>query len=180
MSADTRKPAAAKPGAEAAPAAPAAAVPVKSKKMLFAIIGGVFLIGGSVGGYLAMRSAKVAGKTSAPVVAAPVKAAPIYYKFDPPFVVNFGDGEQSRYLQIAVEAMTRDLKVSEGLKENEPAIRNDLLLLYSAQKYDNLTSPEGKESLRNQTLAVIRKTLGAEGYDVKLIEGAYFTSFVIQ
>jgi flagellar FliL protein len=176
---DAKKPAAAKPGAEAA----TAAAPKKSKKMLFIIIGAVVVIGGGAGAFFAMRGGKAADKTrtaATSVPAAPVKAPPIYYKFDPPFVVNFGEGDQSRYLQIAVYAMTRDLKVSEGLKENEPAIRNDLLLLYSGQKYEGLASAEGKESLRNQTLDVIRKTLGEEGYDTKLIEGAYFSSFVIQ
>ena len=179
MSSDVKKSADPRKGAAAAPVE----VAPKSNKKLFIIIGAaIVVIGGGAGGFFAMRSGKAADKTKAAAAApaAPVKAAPLYYKFDPPFVVNFGEGDNSRYLQIAVEAMTRDPKVSEGLKENEPAIRNDLLLLYSAQKYDGLVSAEGKEALRSQTLDVIRKTLAAENYDPKLVEGAYFTSFVIQ
>jgi len=41
-------------------------------------------------------------------------------------------------------------------------------------------SPEGKEKLRNATLEAVRKIIAAEGGDPKLVEGVYFTSFVIQ
>ena len=107
-------------------------------------------------------------------------AAALYYKFEPAFVVNFGGEGNSRYLQITVEAMSRSPEVIEAVKANEPAIRNDLVLLFSSQHYDVLMSPEGKDTLRQNTLESIRKALAKEGTKPEEIEGVYFTSFVIQ
>jgi flagellar FliL protein len=81
---------------------------------------------------------------------------------------------------VTVEAMSRDAAVIESIRNNEPAIRNDLVLLYSAQQYDALASPAGKEQLRAETLAAIRKVVSAEGARAEAVEGVYFTSFVIQ
>ena len=44
-----------------------------------------------------------------------------------PFVVNFGGEGSTRYLQVTVEAMSRDAGILEVLKNNEPAVRNDLV-----------------------------------------------------
>jgi flagellar FliL protein len=107
-------------------------------------------------------------------------AAALYYKFEPAFVVNFGGQGNSRYLQVTVEAMSRSPEVVEAVKANEPAIRNDLVLLFSSQQYDVLMSPEGKDALRQSTLESIRKALAKEGTKPEEIEGVYFTSFVIQ
>jgi flagellar protein FliL len=112
--------------------------------------------------------------------AATARAAAIYYKFDPAFVVNFGTEGNTRYLQITLEAMSRDPAVIEQIKGNEPAIRNDLVLLYSAQQYESLIAPEGKEKLRQATLDAVRKVVSAEGARGEAVEGVYFTSFVIQ
>jgi flagellar FliL protein len=76
--------------------------------------------------------------------------------------------------------MSRDQPILDVLKNNEPAVRNDLVLLYSSQDNATLLSVEGKEKLRAATLAAIRKVLDEEGADGKLIEQVYFTSFVIQ
>ena len=108
------------------------------------------------------------------------RAAAIYYKFDPAFVVNFGSDGNTRYLQITLEAMSRDQAVIDEIKNNEPAIRNDLVLLYSAQQPEALLAPEGKERLRAATLEAVRKTITAEGAKPEAVEAVYFTSFVIQ
>lgn len=108
------------------------------------------------------------------------KAAAIYYKFDPAFVVNFGSDGNTRYLQITLEAMSREQGVIDEIKNNEPAIRNDLVLLYSAQQPEALLAPEGKEKLRAATLDAVRKTIAAEGAKAEAVEAVYFTSFVIQ
>jgi flagellar FliL protein len=163
-----------KPKAEAPAAAP---VKRKSKLKLLAIAL-LVLVAGGFGAWLALRPAPGAADR-APGRAAP-KAAPIYYKFDPAFVVNFGQEGNAHYLQLTVETMSRDAAVIEAIKNNEPAIRNDLVLLYSAQQYDTLVSAAGKEQLRADTLAAIRKVAAAEGARADLIEGVYFTSFVIQ
>jgi flagellar protein FliL len=76
--------------------------------------------------------------------------------------------------------MTRDPPTLEMIKNNEPAVRNDLVLLFSSQDNASLLSPDGKEKLRNATLEVVRKVVAGEGGDPKSVENVYFTSFVIQ
>ena len=176
MATEAAKPEAVK--ADAAPAAPANAPKKKKSKLIFIIIA-LVLIGAGAGGWLFFKPKAEAGTVAAEKPAAPHSAA-LYYKYDPAFVVNFGGEGSARYLQVMVEAMTRDPAVLELLKNNEPAVRNDLVLLFSSQDNATLLSAEGKEKLRAATLEAVRKVIGAEGGDGKLVEGVYFTSFVIQ
>jgi flagellar protein FliL len=142
---------------------------------LFILAGG----GGAAWWFLKPHAAAPANGTAA-AAAAGSRAAAIYYKFDPAFVVNFGTEGNTRYLQITLEAMSREPAVIEEIKNNEPAIRNDLVLLYSSQQYETLIAPEGKEKLRQATLDAVRKVISGEGAKGEAIEGVYFTSFVIQ
>lgn len=158
----------------------AAAAPAKKGKLpLIMIIAGVVVLGGGGAAFFLMKGKKPP-EGEAEKAAEPAKAAAIHYKFDPSFVVNFGPEGNTRYLQITLDAMTRDPKVAEEMKGAEPAIRNDLVLLYSSQNYETLVSLEGKEKLRADTLAIVRKAIADEGGKPDSIENVYFTSFVIQ
>jgi flagellar FliL protein len=164
------------------------AKPAKKGRNLLWIIMGVIVLGGGAAAALLLTGHNAAATPAVPTdadaaaagPAAAPRAPPIYYKFDPAFVVNFGSEGNSRYLQITVETMSRDPAVVEEIKTNEPAIRNDLVLLFSGQQYESLVTAEGKDHLRQATLDAIRKTVAAEGAKGELIEGVYFTSFVIQ
>src|SRR5580692_845647 len=153
--------------------------PKKKKGKLLFIIIAVLLIGGA-GAWFAFKPKPGAASADAPAEKTTPKTAALYYKFDPAFVVNFGGEGSARYLQVMVEAMTRDPPTLEMIKNNEPAVRNDLVLLFSSQDNATLLSPDGKEKLRNATLEAVRKVVSAEGGDPKLVESVYFTSFVIQ
>jgi flagellar FliL protein len=156
--------------------------PIKPKKKgnLLWIIVAVVALGGGAGAWFAFKPAAAPEGAAASNKPAAPHAAPIYYKFDPAFVVNFGGEGSARYLQVTVEAMSRDVPAVENLKNTEPAVRNDLVMLFSGQDNATLMSVEGKEKLRAATLATIRKVLDDEGGNGKLIEAVYFTSFVIQ
>jgi flagellar protein FliL len=141
------------------------------------------LAAGGAGAWYALRPAATPAAANTPAdTQAPQapRAAPIYYKFDPAFVVNFGGPGSARYLQVTLEAMSRNAAILDVLKDNEPAVRNDLVLLFSSQDDPTLMSTDGKEKLRAETLAAIQKVLNEEGADGKLIEQVYFTSFVVQ
>jgi flagellar FliL protein len=174
MSKEAPKPAA----KDAKTAAPDPAGKKKSKLPLI-LIAALVLLGGG-GAFWFLRPHKDANAAEAEKPAPAAKLPAIYYKFEPAFVVNFGSEGNARYLQITLEAMSRDPKTVEAIKGSEPAIRNDLVLLYSAQQYDTLVSPEGKEKLRAGTLAAVRKAVGDEGGNPETVENVYFTSFVIQ
>lgn len=103
----------------------------------------------------------------------------IYHAFEPAFVVNFEDKGVVRFLQIGLSVMTHNEDVVADLQQHEPVIRNNLVLMLSSQKYEDLTSREGKEKLRamirDEIRSILRKYTGDPG-----IEEAFFTSFVIQ
>jgi flagellar FliL protein len=172
---------AAEPARKQPPAAASGAPASKAKRrklpwiVLFVALLGV----GSGAAWWFMKPAAAAAATGS-AAPAPPRAAPIYYKFDPAFVVNFGGPGSARYFQVTVEAMARDQQILDVLKNNDPAVRNDLILLYSSQDAATLMSTEGKEKLRAATLAAIRKVLSEAGADGNRLEQVYFTSFVIQ
>jgi flagellar FliL protein len=103
----------------------------------------------------------------------------IYIPLDPAFVVNFSGEGQARFLQITVEVMTRDPAVPDLVKLHAPALRNNLMLLFSDQSYEIISTLDGKESLREEALEVIQLVLEEETGDPG-IESVYFTSFVMQ
>ena len=103
----------------------------------------------------------------------------VYIPIDPAFVVNFASQGKARFLQITVEVMTREAEVPDLVKLHMPAIRNNLVLLFSAQTFDNVSTLEGKEALREEALEVIQSILEEETGDVG-VEAVYFTSFVMQ
>lgn len=105
--------------------------------------------------------------------------AAVYVAFDPAFVVNFEGTGPARFLQITVEAMTRRADYAEHIKKHMPVIRNNLVLLFSSQTYDKVSTLKGKEELRQAALTEVQKILETETGDPG-IEALYFTSFVMQ
>jgi flagellar FliL protein len=107
------------------------------------------------------------------------KAPPIYVELGEPFVVNFVEAAQIRYLQVKIEAMTRDQVVSEAIKSHLPQIRNNLVLMFSNLDYASLATAEGKQKIRDQALVEIQNILKDETGNSGA-EAVYFTSFVMQ
>jgi len=103
----------------------------------------------------------------------------IYLPIDPAFVVNFASQGKARFLQVTVEVMTRDPLMPDQITLHMPVIRNNLMLLFSSQSYDGVSTLEGKETLREEALEVVQQILEEETGDPG-IEAVYFTSFVMQ
>jgi flagellar FliL protein len=161
-----------------APAVEEAAPSGKGKKLIVLIaVAALVLLGGGVGAWFAFGLHS--GKKPTAVRHEPL-APPQYVALDPPFVVNFESDQQVRFLQITVQLMSRDLATIELLKANDPVVRNDLLLLFGGQKYSVISTREGKEQLRAQTLAAVRKVVAGAGGRPERVEAVYFTSFVMQ
>ena len=102
-----------------------------------------------------------------------------YFAFDPPFIVNFRDQTHARFLQVEVQVMTTDPLVVDQLKKHMPRIRNDLILLFSSQSYETLSTREGKEKMRDEALFEIRKILKEETGNPG-VEALYFTALIMQ
>lgn len=162
------------------------------KKILLMVVIGIVLIGGSIGGTLVLTGAlhkkteegqataeggDPAGKPQLAVK--PLRGPAIYQPIDPPFVVNFEDQGIMRYVQVGLTTMTRDPRIGDILIQNMPQIRNNLILLFSNQKLEVLSSLAGKEKLRQQALAQIQGILTQE-VGIPGVEALYFTVFVLQ
>lgn len=167
-----------------APAAESAAPAKKGSKLpLILAIAGAVIVAGGGGAYFAMSGKKDAtaatqeggdGKPAAP------KQPALYVKFDPPFVVNFEAKGLMRFLQVGVEVLTRDPGTADLIKQHDPMLRNDLLLLLGNQTFEKISTREGKEELRKEALAIVANVIASEGGDAKSVEQLYFTSFVMQ
>jgi flagellar protein FliL len=159
------------------PLADDAAGPRKRPWLLIAIIAAV-LLAAAAGGWLWLAHSKSKPKdASAPPVPS---GPPVYVALDPPFVTNFEADQVVRFLQISVQVLTHDPSTADLLKNNDPVIRNDLLLLFANQKYADISTREGMERLRARALIAVRKAVEANGGRPERVEALYFTSFVMQ
>lgn len=103
----------------------------------------------------------------------------IYLPLEPPFVVNFTHRGTLRYLQVSLELMYHEQAVIDKINEQMPAVRNALILLFSNQSYESLSSFEGKEALRGSILLAVNDVIGVDG-EIEQPGEAYFTNFVMQ
>lgn len=155
---------------------------------------GVLYFTGNLGGGSANKHAE-GDKTSeeAKVEELVVKPA-FYYELQPVFVVNFEDKTQAAYLQIEMQLMVRDKAVNAQITKHMPVLRNNILLILSAQKYDEVKTRQGKEQLQAKVLDAVRDIIGpamqeelqkeseteVKAKDVPNVEQVYFTSFIMQ
>lgn len=162
----------------AAPKAPAAASKIRVVALLALAVGSVLALAAGMAFYMTSGFAKThgAGVEGEKKVQA---AAAVYVDLAPAFTVNFQGARGPRFLQIAVEAMTREPRVEELLKQHMPVIRSQLVLLFSSQSSEELATREGKERLMQETLATIQGVL-EEKTGTKGVEAVYFTSLVMQ
>jgi len=152
--------------------------PKKGKgKLILIMVLALVVVGGGAGGFLFWKSRQGEHPKEPehkPVL--PLQFVPL----DPPFVVNFSGQQTVRFLQIEVRLSSRELETVELMKANEPVIRNDLLMLFGAQDAAQLATREGKEKLRAESLALVRKIVKAEAGKPETVDNVFFTSFVMQ
>jgi flagellar FliL protein len=154
-----------------------AAKPRSKKGLIIGIVALLVLGGGGFAGWKMFGGKHDAEKDKKEEVA---KLPPRYINLDPPFVVNFEAEAMVRFLQVTVGAMTRDLEIEKIIKDNDPRVRNDLLMILGNQTYATVASAEGKETLRKNCLEAIRAVVKDMGGDPNKVEALYFTSFVMQ
>jgi flagellar FliL protein len=102
-----------------------------------------------------------------------------YIAIDPTFVVNTADEDTQHYLQTDVQVMSHDVAVADQIKMHMPRIRNNLLLLFSAQRCADVRDRAGREKLQAAALKEVQDVLQAETGKPG-VEALYFTSFVTQ
>ncbi len=146
-----------------------------------AAVGIAMLVAGSHGDNAAAGDKGAKTEQAAPAEAE--KNAPagkvVYVNIDPPFVVNFEDQTLVRYLQIGVSLMTHGEGAKDAIEAQMPLIKSRLLLLFSAQKYDEIKTSEGKQKLQQDALKVVRDVLKDQTGN-PYVDQVLFTSFVMQ
>ncbi len=147
------------------------------KKMiiLYVVIGILVLAVAGLGTLFVMRQGGEGGGE-----AAVHKSEEAYYIPLDSLTVNFNAKGPARFLQVDMQAMAHSEEVGHLLEMHKPAIRNDLLLLLASQSFDVVSTPEGKEALRQQAVETINRVLSEQAKSPERIETVYFTSFVMQ
>ena len=167
----------------AATAVPEEEAPPPSKRnvlLILSIIVVLLLAGGGGAAFYFMKAKPVPEAKKDHKKEEVHRGPALYVSLDPPFVVNFEASQNVRFLQITVQVMTRDTATQTLIKENDPVLRNNLLMLFGNQKYETVSTREGKEELRKQALDVVRKAVADEGGKPDLVEAVLFTSLVMQ
>jgi flagellar FliL protein len=112
--------------------------------------------------------------------AASAQSSTVYVDIVPSFVTNYDEGARLKYLKTSVS-----LKVfsenEESVRHHMPSIKNSLILLFSSQAEENLTSTRGREILRQEALGEIKRLMATlEISGDEHVDSLYFTNFVVQ
>ncbi len=91
------------------------------------------------------------------------------------FVVNLADQGGKRYLRVKIDLEISDEKLKEELEQRMPQIKDSILMILPAKKFDNIKDEEGKIALRNEITEKLNSFL-----KTGTITYIYFTEFVVQ
>lgn len=161
------------------PAAPANK-PGKGKTLLWIGVGLLALLL-SAGGlaYTLMSRSAADDSTSEPGKTPVVKQPALYQPLEPAFTVNFSQDGRQRYMQVHVVLMGRDPDAMKTVAGHLPLIRNQLVMLFGGADFNALSTPEGKEALREQATAAVQALMDQE-LGKPVIESVLFTNLVLQ
>lgn len=158
----------------------------KLKLIILIVVGLLLVIGLSVGGamfFLQKGEKKDDAQTEEQAVAEaeakPGKQVAIYEVLAPAFVVNFNYKGRQRYMQVSVALMGRNKAELDALHEHMPVLRNNLVMLFSGQDFEALSTAVGKEMLRQQTTASVQ-ALAQKETGKLAVEQVLFTNIVLQ
>ena len=161
-------------------------VPKSNKKLILLGLVGLLVVGGSAGGGAYFFATKNAAQTVTDSVdkggeteVSDLPSEAHYVALDPSFTVNFEDPGKAQFLQVSLQAMTRDPQVAAVIERNMPMIRNNLVLIFAARSSDDLDTVEGKEAFREEARLGIQEVVVNEGGEGE-VEAVFFTSFVMQ
>jgi flagellar FliL protein len=99
-----------------------------------------------------------------------------YLEITPKFTVNLA--EPRKYLLVNVQLLLEGPEAVEKTKKNLPAIKHELIILFSGRSAESLHTVGQREALRQETLLAIRKVLdkyeNSDGF-----RDVLFTEFLI-
>ena len=84
----------------------------------------------------------------------------------------------TRHLQLTVQLVGHDEKYMKSVENDVPAIRNGLLIFFNQQEFERVSTYEGRESLRRETLVRVNEIIGATP-ELRVAD-VYFTAYITQ
>ena len=107
------------------------------------------------------------------------KPGSIYIPLKPAFVVNYGGPGRLKYIKADISLRLQDSTAANSVRHHMPYIRNNLMMLFSAQTDESISSQDGKEALRQEALAAVREVIKQEDQTEGIVD-LYFNAFLIQ
>jgi len=99
-----------------------------------------------------------------------------YLEMSPKFTVNLD--KPNKYLVVNVQLMVEGEKFIEKVRKHLPALRHELIMLYSGRPSTELQTMEQREALRDETKKAITKALekhsNSDGF-----RDVFFTEFLV-
>ena len=149
-------------------------------KLLFIIVGAVLLMAISAGmTFYFLKDGLSQSENEKTASEERVQKEEFYFDMGKPLIVDFSKDSSIRLIQISISFLVDEAEAVNALKKHEPMIRNNLLMMISAEGAEHLKTREGKEQLRSamlQEASGILKKMAGKGQ----VKEVFFTSFVMQ
>lgn len=99
-----------------------------------------------------------------------------YLQMGPKFTVNLE--EPRKYLMINVQLLVEGAEAVDKLKKHMPALKHELIMLYSGRSMEALQASKQREALRQETFNALKRVLekyeNSEGF-----KDVFFTEFLV-
>lgn len=103
-----------------------------------------------------------------------------YVDLKPAFVANFGGpAPKLKFVKADISIRANTIEAANLIEQHMPLIRNEIVLLLSAQAEADISSMEGQEKLRLEALERVKNALKEETGS-PTAEDLLFTNFVLQ
>lgn len=104
----------------------------------------------------------------------------LYYNIVPALIGNLADtGSRLKFFKADVSLRVTGSEAEAKVKQHEPLIRHQMVLLFSAQTSETINAPDGRETLRQEALKQVQAAInGEEGKPI--VEDLLFNNLIIQ
>ncbi len=167
--------------ADAAGATEGEAAAKPRSKLVLIVAAVVLLAGGGAGAWFAGLlpgsggdDKEKAEKEKPPDDHAVVYAAGALRPLDP-FIANLSDAEGGRYLKTTLQVEFVAATAPADFDARAPQIRDSILTLLTSKSFEDVRSPEGKQTLREDVIARLNQIMQRDA-----VRAIYFTEFIVQ
>ncbi|MEH3040363.1 MAG: flagellar basal body-associated FliL family protein [Sphingomonas paucimobilis] len=105
------------------------------------------------------------------------ETTPTYYSFDPPLTLNVKNSEA--VFQVGISLSTHSPETNDALKNDDPALRSAIIMALADVTGEIAEDDAGKRQMLSKIQAAVNQQLRKDGYN-GAVDGAYFTSFIVQ